>query len=467
MLEVEVIASNYYTNKKGPRAWKTHIPNLPDNMLPAYLNALTPNDANVKIKTSDLHNPSYDPSIDLAVISFGTANAPIAYHVAEKYRNQGTKVIFGGVHINSINNIGLLSEAQQFADSVCITEADQVWSRILEDTVSGELKQIYHSSLADIKQTPILTPNDRSLLRKPSISSPFVSIRTSEGCPYKCNFCSIYKIFGANYRFRNIEDVIEEIKLIKPITSFYGTKRYVSFTDDNLLGKMTRGLTLLEEIASLGNVAWVGGISSDLINEKSVKTLAKSGAIAIFMGFDKFSGNDLAGKNRARFGEKIELLHKYNIGVEGAVIIGHDSDTPETLRNIEEFFIQNKIDVPSVNLLTAYPGTDLWDEITEQDRLKFPVKGEGEDWKFWARYTTEEVNIKEHPHFTDDELFESYIKLWKALVSGSSIRNRFKNRIIHPMILPNIMYNAFLHDGLPQTVIRAAIKSNSILPKLL
>lgn len=459
MVNIEVVVPDSYSNRSGPRSWKVDLHALPGSILPAYLHALTPKESGVNITTSNLHNPNYQTSADYVFLSFATANAPVAYNVAETYKRLGKKVIFGGVHVNSLEKIGLLSEAEQFSDSICLGEADNIWTEIIEDVNTGNLKEFYDGSLADLSSSPILNQEDRSLLKKTSFFSPFSSVRTSEGCPNKCEFCSVYQLFGNKYRFRDIDEIVEEIQNIPKKFSMYGNKRYVTFTDDNLLGKKSHGMSLLEELAEMGDVAWIGGISSDLITEDVADKLAESGAVSVFIGFDKFSGEDMIGKHQDRYEHAVRLLHDRGISVEGAVIVGYDTDTEETFRKIEDFMLDNKIEIPSLNILTAYPGTDLWNRISEENRLLFPVNGENNNGENWAHYTTEEVNIKPIPKgISQEELFDNYMDLWKSLTSVKGIAKRFKGKWLNPAIIPNIAMNIYLHDGVHRVALRKLLK---------
>ncbi|MHA1372468.1 MAG: radical SAM protein [Promethearchaeota archaeon] len=40
-------------------------------------------------------------------------------------------------------------------------------------------------------------------------------LQTSRGCPYQCRYCCDHLIFKRNYRYRSIDNVIEEIKHAK------------------------------------------------------------------------------------------------------------------------------------------------------------------------------------------------------------------------------------------------------------
>jgi Fe-S oxidoreductase len=63
-------------------------------------------------------------------------------------------------------------------------------------------------------------------------------ILTSRGCPYNCTFCSVTEMFGHKFRRRSVENVMEELRLLKP--------RSVFFYDDIFNADAERMANLLE-----------------------------------------------------------------------------------------------------------------------------------------------------------------------------------------------------------------------------
>jgi radical SAM superfamily enzyme YgiQ (UPF0313 family) len=58
---------------------------------------------------------------------------------------------------------------------------------------------------------------------------PMTFMITSRSCPHKCSFCSVHTTFGANYRRRSLENVLQEIEL-----RYQQGYRVIDFEDDNL-----------------------------------------------------------------------------------------------------------------------------------------------------------------------------------------------------------------------------------------
>jgi radical SAM superfamily enzyme YgiQ (UPF0313 family) len=62
--------------------------------------------------------------------------------------------------------------------------------------------------------------------------------------------------------------------------------------------------------------------------------------------------------------------------VIGSLIVGAPDETRQEIHNTLKFTHQLDLDIPEINLLSAFPGTDIWDEL----RLK-GVLDEGQFWE--------------------------------------------------------------------------------------
>ena len=103
-----------------------------------------------------------------------------------------------------------------------------------------------------------------------------VSIITSRGCPHFCNFCSIYQVWGRQWRFRSPKNVVDEIELL--ITK-HGVQ-HILFEDDNMTINMTRFEHICDEIVSRGlKFTWEtpNGIRGDRVTLQLAKKMKAAG----------------------------------------------------------------------------------------------------------------------------------------------------------------------------------------------
>ncbi len=119
----------------------------------------------------------------------------------------------------------------QDCDSVVIGEAEDVWPTLLQDAEAGRLKRSYKAEkLADLKTYPV---PDRVSLSKNRYFMDIV--QTTKGCPFHCEFCSVYAFDGQKIRHRTVEQVIQDVEAISGTRSKYKKKQAIFFADDNII----------------------------------------------------------------------------------------------------------------------------------------------------------------------------------------------------------------------------------------
>ena len=74
--------------------------------------------------------------------------------------------------------------------------------------------------------------------------------------------------------------------------------------------------------------------------------------------------------------EAIQTLNSYGMEVVSGIILGLDTDKPETGTHLLTFIEESKIPLLTINLLQALPQTPLWDRLKRENRL---IEDEGRD----------------------------------------------------------------------------------------
>jgi radical SAM superfamily enzyme YgiQ (UPF0313 family) len=221
--------------------------------LPLLGSILKQRGCEVSIYCQDLEAVDYDDvrSSDLVGISTTTSTAPEAYRIADRVRASGIPVALGGSHVSF-----LADEALEHSDYCVRGEGEDTFRELLDSMESGsEPKGIL--GLSYRKGEEIVHNPDRGLICDlDSLPFPDLSlirghdkislrpIATSRGCPFGCNFCSVTRMFGRGYRFRSVDNVIEEIRQ-KP-------EQKVFFYDDNFAAHRAHTKELLEKMLSTG-----------------------------------------------------------------------------------------------------------------------------------------------------------------------------------------------------------------------
>ncbi|MEI6435957.1 MAG: radical SAM protein [Bacteroidota bacterium] len=355
--------------------------------------ALTPSDWKIKIIDENFR-PFRFYEADLVGITAFTSAAPRAYQLASIYRERGIKTVMGGIHASM-----LPQESLQFVDSVVQGEAEPIWEQVIRDFEQGKLQRLYKSSFArEIRQ-----PKPRRDLFHPGYVS--ASIQTTRGCPMNCSFCSVSAFNGQHYRFRPVEDILDELEEIP--------QKYVFFIDDNIIGQSReskeRARRLFEGIIRRGiNKYWLSQSSINFADDEDLLTLAhRSGCRMIFLGIESESEDQLKEANKKlnlsrgtdSYKEVFRKIQRNGIGVIAGLIFGWDSDTPETISKRARFAVNCGADSFQISVLTPLPGTTLFEKIASENRLlytNFPTD--------WQRYDYFEPTIH-HPAMQTEQLY--------------------------------------------------------------
>lgn len=179
-------------------------------------------------------------------------------------------------------------EASRCADAVIAGEGERIWQTVLQDFEKGKLQKKYTASRPCLDK--LHTPR-RDLFN----NSYFVqTIQTSRGCPFNCNFCSVTRFNGGQYRLRSVDDVISEVSQLRGNRFF--------FIDDNIIGSgqrcIQRTFQLFERLKDLGK-AWGSQTCIHIAEDNTLlRAAAKSNAKFFFIGFESVEAEALSMMNK-------------------------------------------------------------------------------------------------------------------------------------------------------------------------
>jgi radical SAM superfamily enzyme YgiQ (UPF0313 family) len=195
---------------------------------------------------------------------------------------------------------------------------------------------------------------------------PMKVFLASRGCPYDCTFCfnhamkKLYKGKGTYVRRRSVDNVIEEIKVVRKKYPL----RTITFTDDIFILDTKWLDEFFKKYSDEVGIPYVCYIRADLINEKIVRGLKESGCWAVCWGIE--SGNEYLRNvilkkrvTQVQILRTARLLKKYGIKMSVYNILGLPG---ETLDNALETLLLNikiKVDWPWCSIFQPYPGTEL------------------------------------------------------------------------------------------------------------
>ncbi len=367
------------------------------------LAALTPPGWDIHLVDEHVEAVDLHEEADLVAVSLMTSAAPRAYAVADAFRARKIPVVLGGMHPTA-----LPEEALRHADAVAVGEAEPLWGRILEDFAAGRMQGVYRSEhRPDLAGQPL--PR-RDLLKTDRYLVPNL-VQTARGCPHACTFCSVSPVFGRKYRFRPVDEVVEEIRGLKT--------RTIGFSDDNIVASPKRAAELFEALVPL-KLQWAGqGDLSMADHPDLLKLMYRSGCRAMFVGIESISQESLkASHKRPNVGldleRAIKTIHRHGIDIVASFVFGLEHDTPESCRETVHWAERMRIAAAQFAVLTPFPGTPVYEEMMAEGRVTSSD---------WSKYTM--GNIVYRPtHMTVEQLREARSYAMKRFYSIGSIARR-------------------------------------------
>ncbi len=202
------------------------------------------------------------------------------------------------------------------------------------------------------------------------------SVQFSSGCPYRCEFCDIPELYGRNPRLKTPEQVVAELDAILAA----GGQRAIYFVDDNFVGNRKAAKELLPHL-----IAWQkrNGFAVQLACEATLN-IAKSPDLlemmreayfcTVFCGIETPDPAALHAmakdqNNMLPIMDALNIIHAHGIEVVSGMIMGLDTDTPETADQILAFVEASNIPMLTINLLQALPRTPLYRRLQEANRI--------------------------------------------------------------------------------------------------
>jgi radical SAM superfamily enzyme YgiQ (UPF0313 family) len=190
---------------------------------------------------------------------------------------------------------------------------------------------------------------------------PLAAIRTSKGCPYRCNFCAMWKLADGKYYKRSPEKIVEELESIE--------EKYVFFADDESLLDVPRMMTLAKLIKEKGiqKRYFLYGRSDTISRSPELIRLWKDiGLERVFVGLEFFRDEDLKYISKKSTvddnNEAVKLLLDLDIAIYASFIVRPEF-TKNDFAELRSYVKKLKLDFAGFAVLTPLPGTDLYKEV--------------------------------------------------------------------------------------------------------
>ncbi|HEY8666382.1 MAG TPA: radical SAM protein [Tepidisphaeraceae bacterium] len=384
--------------------------------------------------------PPAEPFPQVVGITVHLTFALRAFALADWYRQRGSIIILGGLHVLSCPQ-----ECAPHADALAIGEGVQAWRKILHDIDSKILCPLRHDAheAASCPQPPspriyrgsYLSPYRadpaprRAILPARSFLTR-ASLIATRGCHNRCGFCYLStEGLHQPYQMRDPEQVAQE---------FLSTgEPYAVFTDNNLGSRPQYLRTLCRTLRPLQKI-WSAAVSIDVTDDPSlIREMALAGCTGVFIGFESLQNQNLADARKKTprtedYARRVRILHDNGIQVNASFVLGFDHDDPGVFARTVEWIEANRLECSTFHILTPYPGTPLFRQFQSEGRLLHTR---------WNLYDTSHVVFRPKL-MTEQQLFDGYAWCYRRLFSHRSIwRRRPRDfRAVPPYLAMSYLY---------------------------
>ncbi|MEZ4362841.1 MAG: B12-binding domain-containing radical SAM protein [Kofleriaceae bacterium] len=300
--------------------------------------------------------------------------APSMHEVIARARALGRRTVVGGP--------GPTTAPEEFSDADVVVRGEV--ERIVEAVVAAIEDRRAGLVLEAPPERPALAevPVPRfELLDRSAYTT--MSLQTSRGCPFQCEFCDIIEIFGRRPRVKTDEQVLAELAALYALDH----RGSVFLVDDNFIGNKPAVKGLLPKIARWQKER---GYPFELYTEASLnladdeplmRAMVEAGFSSVFVGLESPSSESLAGAGKQQnlrrdLGDAVAAITRSGLEVMGGFIVGFDQDDREIFEAQRRFIQASPVVLAMVGLLTALPGTALTRRLSREGRLRERATGD-------------------------------------------------------------------------------------------
>ena len=198
----------------------------------------------------------------------------------------------------------------------------------------------------------------------------------SRGCPFQCTFCSSPQMWTTKYNFRDLDDVMKEIK--------YYIKRYditaLQMYDLTAIIKKQWAMEFCQRLIDEGiKLKWSlpDGTRSEALDKEVLIMMKKSNINYLVYAPESGSQRTLKKiKKRVKLKRLIESVieaKRLGLTVRTNVIIGFPHETWWDIIQTILFQMRNAIrgvDDVTIYIFSPYPGTEIFDDLTRAGKVK-------------------------------------------------------------------------------------------------
>jgi radical SAM superfamily enzyme YgiQ (UPF0313 family) len=305
---------------------------------------------------------------DLVGVTSHSANLGRAAEIGRFFRQQGILTAVGGPGVTSNPN-----RCRDHFDVLFIGEAELIWPQFLKEWQIGSYRSEYRQiEKPDLSLSPV--PKWDSLacdVKRYAMGT----VQTTRGCPIDCEFCDVIYLNGRRQRYKPIEQVIKEVRVLEQLGV-----RSVSFNDDNFTVNHRRAKEVLRALIPMNKafpkpLRFMTQLGIDISrDDELLELLADANFYEVLIGIETPNKEALreTGKYnnlKGNLAQEVKKVLSYGIAVRGAMIVGFDHDEIDIFDQQYDFIQQSCLPSISLHMLNAPVGTRLWRRLREEGRV--------------------------------------------------------------------------------------------------
>ncbi len=386
---------------------------------------------------------------DIVGFTATTPEFPLVQELVKRMKKEYPKIIImvGGAHVSALPRQTL--EENPGIDYIICDEGELAALHIVNNLPKDE---------RIVRMPPVEDMNDLPMPAKHLVDYTHYNyvlpgkgiirmdaIESSRGCPFLCTFCFNR---AKKPRYLRPERVVDEIE-----RSFndYGA-RFFMFFDDTFTVNKKHVLGVCNEIIRRGlnkHIKLYVNTRANTTDREMLEKMQEAGLSEISMGVESGNPEILLQIKKGTTHDAYEKFYAmiYDMGLQprGSFIVGLPYETHETVRDTINFAKKIELMRASCNILTPYPGTEVYHQAVENEGLKLLCK----DWRDFKRWgnsvvATDELTKEDLEYYQKRFLTEFYTQpkvLWyhvKQVLGGNlsyyfyrplifALRNRFND----------------------------------------
>ncbi|MEZ5979757.1 MAG: radical SAM protein, partial [Planctomycetota bacterium] len=359
---------------------------LADLVVPT-LAAMVPDDFHVEICDEHLEPVNFDLDVDYVGITGKISQWGRTMAIAAEFRRRGKTVLIGGPHASLCPEV-----VREHCDVLIRDEIEGIVDELFADLREGRPKDEYVGGKPDLALTPVPRWD---LYGKYNPRVLTVTVQTSRGCPFTCEFCDVIQYVGRQQRHKPVGSILAELDAV-----YAQGYRSVLLADDNTTANRKRAKEIFAAIVDWnaarteGRMSLSTQLSIDAARDDELLELAaRAGMTHCFIGIETTNRESLVGAKKVQnlkltnphqenpsVVDQVKRFYAHGIGVTAGMICGFDEDGPDIFDNQFEFAMESAVPICTLSALAAPHATPLHARLEAAGRLVDAYEVPGHPW---------------------------------------------------------------------------------------